>query len=194
MTSPTPHVGRIDITPIYTGANGAALVANLPGVTILSDNGTTMVVTHVNTGPVSVAIGDRMIMQGNSFSGLCAASIYGDLFRDFGALTSTAVTAAAATLGPVLTAAGLKVRAGGPLAVPASVLGQTQNYDVTLTGTAMSNTSYIPWAQLRGAPNIVSGHGILAVTALSATQVRVQVQSGAASLAGANVHVLAIGT
>lgn len=82
----------------------------------------------------------------------------------------------------------------GSAAIPASLLGGTQTIDVTLSGT-MSGTDFVPLVFMRVGPSILpsvlSGHGISSAVPLDASTVRVIVRSGAASLAGASLFVVA---
>lgn len=82
------------------------------------------------------------------------------------------------------------VIAVGSAVLTGSLLGETdREIDVTVSPT-LSGTGYTPRAWLSGADGILGGHTITGVAVLSASQVRVTVDSGAASPAG-QVHVLA---
>lgn len=155
----------------YDGTNGADVVAGLSGATFASDTGS--VLTFDEGGSTYTAnAGDYILRSNNNvFSG-----VYGSM--------------SAAVLFVAVPAPELVHAVGGPVSVPASVLGQTQPYTVNLP-TAMPSTDYAVVAELRGAPNIVSGHSVLSVTIVDEDTVSVSVQSGAASLAGASLYCTA---
>lgn len=166
----------------YTGSNGSALVNGIGG-SLVSDDGTTLKFFGPDSTFCQLAVGDWAVWftnPGIQMLGGQANNVYTAQYVN--------LAAAIASYAPTGSASTLIQSSGGPVAIPASVLGQTANYDVTMS-PALPNTSYKPIAHLKGAPTIVSGHSILAVTVLSTTQVRVQVQSAAASLAGAGVYV-----
>lgn len=168
----------------YDGTNGAAVVSALNG-NLITDTGTQLDWLGADTFPYTLLLGEWAIWTFTPALNPLGIPVYDATFavqyRNLQALvTSLAPTGAGASL----------VQSSGSAAVPASVLGQTANYDVTMS-PALPDTSYKPVAQLRGAPGIISGHGILSVTVLSTTQVRVSIQSAAASLAGGSVVVTA---
>lgn len=80
------------------------------------------------------------------------------------------------------------VRSAGVQTAPTLLLGIAQNVDVTLL-PAMPNTSFTPYAYAFGAVNL-SGLTINSVTVLSASVVRVNVQTSLASLGGAHIMVV----
>lgn len=161
----------------YLSGNGAELVAQLAGSTFTSDTGGVLTFTDQGSN-VQVYNSGTILYRGADevFAGS------GDPGAQYFKLIE--IIQANAASGVQL------VTRRGSVAIPASTLGQTANYDVTLDG-AMPSTPYYPTQEKRGAPTIISGHSLLSMTVLSATQVRLQVQSAPASLAGCTFHVQA---
>jgi hypothetical protein len=162
----------------YDGGNAAAIVAAMQA-TLIADNGVVMTVEVTGGITYNLNVNDWVVYTingGTTVINVLPTPEFMNFYAEFvepGGIDSVTFT-----------------QAYGSVSVPASLLGQTQNYDVSLS-EAMPSADYVPIASLRGAPNILQGHSILSVTPLDVDTVRVQVQSGAASLAGATIHVTA---
>lgn len=175
----------------YTGSNGAALVAQFGG-SVVNDDGTTLDFLGPDANLYSLTAGRWVLWTTTPNPQLfmleVPTSTYNLQFVDLTANTVGLLVSGGGGYTPP--AAPALVQASGSAAVPASLLGQTANYDVTMS-PALPDDSFKPIAQLRGAPGIISGHGILSVTVIDADTVRVQINSAAASLAGGSVVVTA---
>lgn len=85
----------------------------------------------------------------------------------------------------------------GTAEVQGSLLGETQVINVTLSpveggdGFGMDGTMYTPMVSLRGAPGVLTGHGIDEVTVLDADTVQVTVMSDVGSFDGARLWAVA---
>ena len=172
-----PYVQGVEACQ-YLAGNGAELVAQLAGSSFTSDTGGVLTFTDQGSN-VQVYNSGAILYRGADevFAGS------GDPGAQFFKLIE--VIQANAASGVQL------VTRRGSAAIPASVLGNAgANYDITLDG-AMPSATYYPTTERHGAPTIISGHSVLSVTPLSATQVRVVVQSAAASLAGCTIRVQA---
>lgn len=181
MSITTTDQFRVVRSAPYDGTNGSELLAEFGGV-LVSDTGTLLTFTAAET-EYEVAVGERIFWGGpDAFD-----EVRADL-RVFPWAT--------------LPGAGLSYHlttVTGSGAIPASLLGGTQNITVNLApvaggaGAVLSGTNYTPITDLRGTPTILSGHAISSTPPLplSSTQVRVTVQSAAASLAGGSVFVVA---
>lgn len=169
----------------YDGTNGAAVCAAL-GATLNADDGTQLDFTGADLSPYTLLASQWAVWTYIPGWNPLGIPIYDATF----AVQFADLSAFILSVAPTGSAAPTLIQASGSASVPASVLGQTANYDVTVS-PALPDTSFKPIAQLRGAPGIISGHGIISVTVLSTTQVRVQITSAAASLAGGSVVVTA---
>lgn len=170
----------------YDGTNGTELVSQFGG-TVISDTGSLL--TYQSQGEeYACPVGQRIF-----WSSPDASNGYGpDLVPFPWKVLPAPVTGSGATYALITVT--------GTGSVPASLLGAVQTVDVTLApvaggeGRTLSDTVYTPIVTLRGAPNVVSGHSVsnlIPPLPLSATSTRVTVISGAASLAGGIVHVVA---
>lgn len=188
-TITTTYTDQVSVirNAIYNGTNGVEILANFGG-SVVSDDGTTLV--YASLGEEYTAhLGDRVF-----WSAVDASNGAGpDLLTFPWVVYSPTVSGAPAPVYALVTVT-------GSAGVPASLLGAVQQVDVTLSpvaggsGRILSGTTYTPVVSLRGAPNILSGHSISNLVPplpLSATSTRVTVISGAASLAGGIVHVIA---
>lgn len=170
---------------VYDGVNGEEIVAQFNG-TIIEDTGT-LLRYYDEGGSYSAALGDRVFWTSTEQSAGAQPELFPFPWRLWPETTSVPVTGYAL------------VTVTGSAAVPASLLGGQQTLTVNLgpvaggEGAVLSGTVYTPVADLRGAPNIISGHGIVTggVSVVSPSQVQVVVQSGIGSLAGGTAYVVA---
>lgn len=85
----------------------------------------------------------------------------------------------------------------GTAEVQGSILGATQEINVTLEpvdggdGFTLVGNVYTPLVSLRGAPGVLTGHGIWAVEVLDSDTVHVTVKSDVGSFDGARIYVVA---
>lgn len=166
---------------VYDGTNGAALIAAFPGCVLDSDTGSQLDFHNATSEPFTLLVGEAL---SRTAEGALDGAWTGPNVAALSALPNLV-----AGFAPEVTL----VQSVGVESVPASLLGNPgADYDVDLDAP-MPSLAYAAVCELRGAPNIVSGHSILSHSILSVDQVRVRVQSGAASLAGATIHVTAIG-
>lgn len=188
-TITTTYVDQIQVlrNAVYDGTNGLEIVSNFGGSVVL-DTGTAL--TYSSQGEeYTCPVGQRIF-----WSAPDASNGFGpDLVPFPWVIYSPAVSGAPAATYALVTVTGTG-------SVPASLLGAVQTVDVTLApvaggqGRTLSGTVYTPLVTMRGAPNVLSGHGIsnaVPPLPLSATSTRVTVISGIASLAGGVVHVVA---
>jgi len=157
----------------YDGSNAADVRTFIESIT---GNGTTSMAGTVIVNPVAaVHVGDWVVKSGLTFV----------VEDDFSFSGTAKVDDVLVNVAPEL------VVSEGSTAVTASVGGSAgRDFDVTLS-PAMSSTDYVPVVSLRGAPGIISGHGIVGAAVIDADTVRVTVASAALSLSGASVHVIA---
>lgn len=184
MSLVTTDQFRIVRSAAYDGTNGAEIISQFSGI-LDSDDGTLLRFHAMETTePIfEVPVGWRVIWGGT------------DAFEEIAPTIRPFPWAVV----PLAGAAYKFVTVTGTGAIPASLLGGTQNLTVNLlpvaggAGATLNSAVYTPITDLRGAPNILSGHAVTTggVLPLSATQVRVTVQSGVASLAGGSVFVVA---
>lgn len=188
MRTITTYIDQVRVlrSATYDGTNGTEIV-NQFGASVLSDTGT--VLTYLDNGEeFACPLGQRIFWSDSS-----AGSGFGtDLIPFPWKVLPDPVTGTGAAYALVTVT--------GSASVPASLLGGVQTIDVTLApvagglGRTLSGTVFTPLVSLRGAPNIISGHSIsnlIPPIPLSATSSRVTVISGAASLTGAIVYVVA---
>lgn len=174
---------------LYDGTNGASIVAGLNGSVFISDTGSVLTFTDHNFTTQTVLSGRYVVRGVGQYGGIITAAQFAPNSGEYRNLTDFVKGLIPATIVTKLQQHG---NASGLVSVPASLGGQTQNYDVTITPSIPADqlATVRPDAWLRGAPNIISGHCITQIpTVVNATTVRVRVQSGAASLAGTGIEV-----
>jgi hypothetical protein len=175
---------RIVRSAPYDGTNGTELLSQFQGV-LVSDSGT-LLRFYAQGDPETVyevPVGWRILWGGP------------DAFEE----VAETIRAFPWAVVPLAGASYRLVTVTGTGAIPASLLGGQQNITVNLApvhggaGATLNSSVYTPIADMRGTPTILSGHAIVSAPPLplSSTQVRVTVQSAAASLAGGSVFVVA---
>lgn len=167
----------------YNGSNGAAICAEF-GSTFIYDNGSTLRFLDSDTNQHDVTANQWVSWiagsPGSFFTVM--ANVPADPYSQL--LKQSQLDASLAGVGLVF--------GEGSSAVPLSTLGNSgANHDIDLS-TTMPSTNFFYVAQLYGPPTIISGHSILSSSIIDNNTVRVRVQSGVASLAGASVVVRAM--
>lgn len=178
MTIEIGHVVLCYQTAQYDGTNGEEICTQFTS-TFDYDNGTTLRFLDGDSNQWDVLNGQWLLWVGTSFYAVLD-DVPQEPYQRL--IVAEAIEASFGALG--------LVKGSGSTSIPASTLGQTDTYDVTLS-QAMPNTSYAFFPQLRGAPSIISGHAILSATIIDSDTVRVTVQSGVGSLSGSSVFVQA---
>lgn len=170
-------VNRRQYAAVYDGTNGVALAAEIPGATLLSDDGTTLVI-DINNSQYELPVNGALIYDILFPSNVQVIDIFTDTsYLDFWTVEPT-VDSVAVQFGQAPFAA------GGPL-------GQTQQINVTLSAP-MPSVNMTPMAFITANSGILglTGHSVVDVDVIDTATVRVTVQSAALAVAG-RVSVLA---
>lgn len=156
---------------MYDGSNGTT-VAAIVNCTVVSDNGTTLVIVSSQYDQYTLQLNDWIIWAVTSGSPGITSILPDGIFQEIYFPAPDLITATGST------------------PVPGLSPGGSQDVDVTMS-PAMSNVDYVPIAMLRGTPAVLQGHSIASVSVMDETTVRVVVQSTAGSISGSSVDVIA---
>ena len=173
----------------YTGSNSAEIDAGIPNFTIASESAGTLTFNSSSPGWVAHT-GDWILYTQGVVTGVFSNADFFTFYErdawwsDLNAINS-AITALQTSVAGLGSAA---LRSAGVQTAPTLLLGIAQNVDVTLM-PAMPNTAYTPYSYAFGGVNL-SGLTINSTTVISASVVRVNLQTSLVSLAGVHVMVL----
>lgn len=191
-----PAVEHHGVTDAYDGTNGEE-VADQAGVNFVSDDGTTLTIS-IPTPPgqpapaVFVSVDERLLLLTPAdpvYVEVPSTSQVETIATDVAETTATdvATTVAQAVVSNLVDGA-FDISTGSADLAAGGLGGQTQVLDVAVT-PELPSTNLTAMVTKRGAPGLLSGHGVTAVEILDTDTVRVTVESGIGAAAGASVHV-----